>query len=278
MKTILITGTTSGIGKITALELAKAGHRVVMANRNSKKSAMVRDEIIKVTGNDRIDILDLDLASKESVENCTKTFLATYPSLDILINNAGLMSNDEVITDDGFELQFAVNALSQFQLTLELVPALEVAAPSQVIFVTSLMHKFGKLDFGSFKGWDRYSSSGSYGQSKLAMTMLACELAEQLRDRHISVNSLHPGAVNTGILNNYSAFSQLLLKLFFVSPERGAKTSLYLASMNPASMPTGEYFDRGKKGKAHKLATDSTARKSLWNACCDHLGKTTDLI
>lgn len=277
MKTILITGTTSGIGKITALQLAKAGHHVVMANRNRKKSEMVRDEIVGVTSNNSVNIIDLDLASKASVTNCTKTFLATYPSLDILINNAGLMSNDEVITGDGFELQFAVNALSQFQLTLELLPALEMAAPSQVIFVTSLMHRFGKLNFDSFKGWNRYSSSGSYGQSKLAMTMLACELAEQLRDRDISVNSLHPGAVNTGILNNYSTFSQLFLKLFFVSPEKGAKTSLYLANMNPESMPTGEYFDRGKKGKAHKLTTDSTARRTLWKACCDHLGKATDL-
>lgn len=277
MKTILITGTTSGIGKVTALELASAGHRVVMANRNRAKSEMVRDKIVEATANENIDIIDLDLASRESIENCAKTFLEVYPSLDILINNAGLMSNEQVITADGFELQFAVNALSPFQLTLELLPALEAAAPSQVIFVTSLMHKFGKLDVNSFQGWNKYSSSGSYGQSKLAMTMLACELAERLRSRDVSVNSLHPGAVNTGILHNYSAFSQFFLKLFFTSPEKGAKTSLLLAGMNPASMPTGEYFDSGKKGKAHKLTTDASARKKLWEECCACLGRTADL-
>ncbi len=273
MKTILITGTTSGIGTVTALELARAGHHVVMANRNREKSEMVRDKIIEATANTNVNIVDLDLASRKSIEDCAKTFLEVYPSLDILINNAGLMSNEQVITADGFELQFAVNALSPFQLTLELLPALEAAAPSQVIFVTSLMHRFGKLDFDSFKGWNKYSSSGSYSQSKLAMTMLACELAKQLRSRDISVNSLHPGAVNTGILHNYSALSQFFLKLFFTSPEKGAKTSLLLAGMNPEAMPTGEYFDGGKKGKTHRLTTDDSARKELWNACCEYLGK-----
>jgi len=277
MKTILITGTTSGIGKVTALELARAGHHVVMANRNRAKSEMVRDEIIEATANDNVNIIDLDLASKESIVNCAKTFFESYSSLDILINNAGLMSNEQVITADGFELQFAVNALSPFQLTLELLPALEAAAPSQIIFVTSLMHRFGKLNFDSFQGGNKYSGSGSYGQSKLAMTMLACELAEQLRSRDISVNSLHPGAVNTGILKNYSALSQFFLKLFFTSPEKGAKTSLLLAGMDPASMPTGEYFDSGKKGKAHKLTTDLSARKKLWEECCECIGITADL-
>lgn len=273
MKTILITGTTSGIGKVTALELAREGHTIVMANRNRKKSEAVRDEIIAATSSNTIELLDLDLASQQSVHECAQAFLKAHSSLDILVNNAGLMSNEEVITKDGYELQFAVNALSQLQLTLELLPALEAASPSQVICVTSMMHKFGKLNFDSFKGWEKYSGGGSYGQSKLAMTMLARQLAEQLQDRAISVNTLHPGAVNTGILDSYSAFAQFFLRLFFIAPEKGAKTSLHLAGLNPEVMPTGKYFVNCKQAKPHKLLEDSEMRGKLWNICCGYLDR-----
>ena len=102
MKTILITGTTSGIGKVTALELAKAGHTIVMANRNREKSEAVRDEIVAATSSNAVELLDLDLASQQSVHECAQAFLNVHPSLDILINNAGLMSNEEVITKDGY--------------------------------------------------------------------------------------------------------------------------------------------------------------------------------
>lgn len=277
MKTILITGTTSGIGKVTALELAKEGHTIVMANRNRKKSEAIRDEIIAATSSNAIELLDLDLSSQQSVHECAEAFLSRHSSLDILVNNAGLMSNEEVITTDGFELQFAVNALSQLQLTLELLPALEAASPSQVICVTSMMHKFGKLNFNSFKGWEKYSGGGSYGQSKLAMAMLARELAEQLQDRGISVNTLHPGAVNTGILDSYSAFAQFFLRLFFIAPEKGAKTSLHLAGLNPKAMPTGKYFVNCREAKAHKFLEDSGMRSKLWDICCGYLDHTVTL-
>ena len=130
-KTVLITGCTNGIGKVTALELARDGHRVVMANRNRSKAEQLRDEIAAATGNENLELLDLDLASLASVRDCAAAFLQSHGTLDILVNNAGLMSNDEVITEDGFELQFAVNGLSQFLFTLQLLPALEAAAPSQ---------------------------------------------------------------------------------------------------------------------------------------------------
>lgn len=272
MKTILITGTTSGIGRVTALELARQGHRIIMANRNREKSEALRAEISSATGNDAIEVLDLDLASLESVNTCAAEFLAAHQSLDLLINNAGLMSNDEVITADGFELQFAVNALAQFQLTQALLPALESAAPSQVIFVTSMMHKFGKLEPGSFRGWLKYSGGASYNQSKLVMTMLARELAERLAERNIAVNALHPGAVNTGILDNYSKFAQFFLRMMFISPEKGARTTLYLAGLDPAQVPSGRYYVNSKPASTHKLVNDGAARSQLWDTCSAFLG------
>lgn len=278
MKTILITGTTSGIGKVTALELARAGHTIVMANRNRAKSEAIKSEIIRQTGNTNIELLDIDLSSLQSVRECADAFKAQHGSLDILLNNAGLTSPQQIITADGFELQFAVNALSQLQLTLDLLPALEGAAPSQVIFVTSMMHKFGKLDFDSFRGWKKYSGGGSYNQSKLVMMLLAKELAERLEGRNIAVNTLHPGAVNTGILDNYSKLAQFFLRKIFISPEKGAVTSLYLTDLPAETMPTGKYFVNAKEATAHKLLGDSVMRTKLWDTCCEYLGRSPQAI
>ncbi len=161
MKTILITGTTNGIGRVTALNLAREGHTIVMANRNRQKSELLAEEITRETGNENISILDLDLSSLSSVRQCVQEFLGTHDKLDILLNNAGMNAPEEVITEDGYESQFAVNNLAQLLFTVELLPALEAAAPSHVIFVTSMMHKFGQLDFDSVKGWNKYNANAA---------------------------------------------------------------------------------------------------------------------
>ncbi len=271
MKTIMITGTTNGIGKVTALELARAGHRLIMANRNREASEALRDNLVRDTGNEQIELIDLDLSSLASVASCAEAFLAEHKALDLLINNAGLMSMDEVITDDGFELQFEVNALAQLGLTLALMPALESAAPAQVIFVTSMMHKFGKLDYASFRGWQKYSGGASYNQSKLAMMLLARELAEQSLDKNISVTTLHPGAVNTGILDTYSPLAQVFLRKMFVSPEKGARTTLYLADRDDPMADSRKYFVNAKEARPNKLVEDVAARQRLWDTCVEFL-------
>jgi NAD(P)-dependent dehydrogenase (short-subunit alcohol dehydrogenase family) len=252
LKTILITGTTNGIGRITAMELAKAGHTIVMANRNRVKSEQTQAEIIAQTGNDNIELLDLDLSSLDSVRACAEAFKTSHNTLDILINNAGLTSQTELLSKDGYELQFAVNALAQLEFTLELLPVLESAAPSQVIFVTSMMHKFGKLNFNSFEGWKKYSGE----------------------DRKIAVNTLHPGAVNTGILDGYSKTVQFFLRKLFISVEKGAKTSLFLACQESKSLPTGRYFVNCKEASAHKLLANTVMREKLWDQCCEYLNRT----
>ena len=272
MKTVLITGTTNGIGRVTALELARAGHRIVMANRNREKSETLAQEITEQTGNTAIELLDLDLASLASVRACAAAFREKHGQLDILLNNAGMTSMEEVITEDGYELQFAVNALAQLLLTLELQPALEAAAPSQVIFVTSMMHKFGKLNPDSFRGWKKYSGGASYNQSKLAMMLLARELADRFEPKGIKVNTLHPGAVNTGILDEYPPIAQFFLRRIFIAPEKGAKTSLYLAGQSPDDLPNGKYFVNCKPAKTNPGVEDASLRQQLWDTCCAYLG------
>jgi NAD(P)-dependent dehydrogenase (short-subunit alcohol dehydrogenase family) len=256
-----------------ARELMVHGHRVFLANRNREKAEQARNQLIKATGKNRIELLDLDLSSLGSVRACAQAFLSSHDSLDVLINNAGLTSSEQVITEDGFELQFQVNALAQMLLTLELLPALTVAIPSQVIFVTSMMHKFGKLNFDSFHGAMKYKSGTAYSQSKLAMMLLARELAAGLSERDIAVNTLHPGAVNTGILDEYSRTSQFFLRRLFVSPVKGARTSMYLAKHDAAALPTGKYFINCKEERTHKLVEDVVMRQKLWSICCEYLGR-----
>ncbi len=270
MKTILITGTTNGIGRETALRLAEQGHQLVLANRNRQKADQVAKEITAQTGNQNISLLDLDLSDLESVRRCAREFKASHESLDLLINNAGMMTHTEEITADGFEIQFCVNNLAQLLFTVELLPALEAAAPSQVIFVTSMVHKTGKLNPETYRGWEKYSPTGAYGQSKLAMMLNARELAERLKERRIAVNTLHPGAIDTGILDTYPKLLQFVMRPLFKTPEKGALTTLHLAGLDPSSCPTGKYFDSCKEAKANKLVENAQARQELWALCCDY--------
>ncbi len=272
MKTILITGTTSGIGKATAAALATQGHRIVMANRNKQKSLQLAEELKAQTGNPEISVLPLDLMSFASVRDCARQFIDQYGQLDLLINNAGMMTFDKTITEDGIEAQFCVNNLAQLLLTVELLPALEAAAPAQVIFVTSMVHKSGKLLPESYTGGGKYNGNAAYSQSKLAMMLNARELAERLADRRIAVNTLHPGVVNTGILDAYPKIAQWLMRPFFTTPEKGARTTLFLADMDPAARPTGKYFDACKEAEPGKQVNDAAARKALWLASCELCG------
>ena len=245
-----------------------------MSNRNRQKSKLLAKEITQETGNTNISLLDLDLSSLSSVRQCAQEFKATHNKLDILLNNAGMNAPEEVITEDGYESQFAINNLAQLLFTVELLPALEAAAPAHVIFVTSMMHKFGKLDFDSFKGWKKYNANASYAQSKLAMQLNAMELAERLRERNIAVNTLHPGAVSTGILDGYSPLQQFILRLFFTTPEKGARTSMHVAALEGSDRPTGTYFSGSKPAKPGKQVANQALRKKIWNLSCEYCGLT----
>jgi NAD(P)-dependent dehydrogenase (short-subunit alcohol dehydrogenase family) len=272
MKTILITGTTNGIGRVTATRLAEQGHHIVMANRNAAKATELAREITETTGNQRISTLPLDLSSMASVRECAREFKASHNKLDLLINNAGMMTFEQHITEDGLEAQFCVNNLAQLLLTVELLPALEAAAPAHVIFVTSMVHKTGKLNPATYEGWEKYNANAAYGQSKLAMMMNARELADRLESRGIAVNTLHPGAVNTGMLDGYSGLVQALMRRFFTTPEKGARTTLYLADMEVAARPTGKYFSSCKEAKPNKLVHNAAERRKLWEVSCGYCG------
>ncbi len=260
-KRILITGGNSGIGKVTAIELAKLGAEVILACRNSEKTVAALAEI---GAHGSVANLPVDLSSLASVRNLASTFLARYGRLDVLINNAGTFPAKLTLTDDGFEAQFGVNHLAHFLLTDLLLDCLKASSPSRIITVTSKFHKNGKIDFNSFQGETKYNAQKAYGQSKLANVLFAVELAEWLEGTGVTSNMLHPGAVRTDIMREMPWLVRSVTNLFFIDVAKGAKTSIMLASDPALSATSGKYYDQCKPDSYANVATDNALRERLW--------------
>ncbi len=261
-KRVLITGGNSGIGKVTAIELAKLGAEVVLACRESDKTNTALQEI---GAHGEAANLPVDLASLASVRNLAEAFLERYDRLDVLINNAGTFPAKLTLTEDGFETQFGVNHLAHFLLTNLLLERLNESAPSRVITVTSKLHKNGAMDFESFRGEQKYSAQKAYGQSKLANVLFAVELAERLEGTGVTSNMLHPGAVRTDIMREMPWFLRSLINLFFIDVEKGARTSIMLASDPGLATTNGEYFDQCERDDYADAAKDKELRQRLWS-------------
>lgn len=270
MQHILITGGNAGIGKATATALAKKGAKIIIACRNESKAKQAVAEIKSASKNEEIYSLTCDLASFESVKNCAENYRAQFGQLDILINNAGLVTDKLQFTKDGFELQIGVNHLGHFLLTNRLVDLLEKATEPRIVNVSSKAHYSGKIRFDSFKGElgaAKYKGMLAYAQSKLANILFTKELAR--RYPNICSHSLHPGVVGTEIAgkNDNKTSWRFLWKIFspfMLSPNKGAKTSIFLAT-SPAVLKTnGKYFDKQKEVEPTPLANDVDLAKELW--------------
>ena len=261
-KRVLITGANGGIGKVTARELAKLGAEVVIAARESEKTAAAVAEISQFG---QVDHIPVDLASLDSVRSLVRTFLDRYDRLDVLINNAGVFPTKLTLTEDGFEAQFGVNHLAHFLLTNELLDCLKASAPARVVTVTSKLHKNGAIDFDSFRGEKKYSSQTAYGQSKLANVLFAVELAERLAGTGVTSNLLHPGAVRTDIMRQLPSLIRWVVNLSFINVEQGAKTNIMLASDPALETTTGQYYDQCQPDAYADVALDKTLRQRLWD-------------
>jgi NAD(P)-dependent dehydrogenase (short-subunit alcohol dehydrogenase family) len=264
-KTVLITGASAGIGKATAAELAARGAQLVLACRDPDKAAAARAEILARTPSSRVDVVALELSSLRSVRDCAAKVIAHYPRIDVLLNNAGVFPPTLLKTEDGFELQIGVNHLGHFLFTQLLVEKLVASAPARVVTVSSMMHAGGKIDFASFRGPEKYSAYAAYRQSKLANILFANELARRLAGRGVSSNSLHPGGVATEIMRDASLPMRLLARFAFATPEKGARTSVYLAASPEVEGVTGRYFVSCKEAKTDPLAQDKQLATQLWN-------------
>ena len=268
-KIIIITGANSGIGKATAMGLAKLGGTVVMLCRDQSRGEAARSEIISESGNESVDLLIADLSSQQSIHQFVNDFKKKYSKLHVLINNAGVNPTKRQETVDGLELTFAVNVLAPFLLTNLLLDVLKDTAPSRVINVASgIQSKSIKFDDLQFK--KRYIHWRAYSHSKTALVLITYEFARRLNGMGVTVNCLHPGGVKTNITRDYRGITKFFAKLFFSfasSPDKGAETSIYLVSSPDVENVSGKYFINKKEAESKKITYDVSIAKRFWEAC-----------
>jgi len=253
-KTVLITGADGDIGRNTVHGVALKGARIVMACLDAQRAEPVRDAIIRQTGNNDIEIMQLDLASQTDIRRFAAEFAARYDRLDVLINNAGVFSLKRFETEDGLEKTIGINYFGHYLLTTLLLPVIKRAGKARIINVSSDSYKQAKFDPDNLQTRGNYKTGmEAYSLSKLAIVLFTQELAEQLQGTGITVNVLHPGHVATGIWNMWEHpkwYQKLLIKilnLFLIAPEKGALTSIYLACSDEVAGITGKYFSKQKQ-------------------------------
>lgn len=263
-KVAIITGANSGMGKATASALADQGYHVIMLCRNKQRGEQALQDLSVKSGRD-LRLMKCDLGSMEDIRRFTNQFLLEYQSLDVLVNNAGVISMDRRETQDGLEEQFGVNHIGHYLLTVRLLKRMH--SGSRIIVVTSGAHKVGKIHFEDYNLKKGYNIMRAYSQSKLANVLFARELSVLLKEEGITVNCCHPGAVATSIgVDRNSGFGKTItgiLKPFFLTAEEGAKTAIYLSISPKVTDITGKYFYRCKVSKTSNLAKSRKTAKRL---------------
>ncbi len=270
-KICIVTGANSGIGKETALELAKTGATVVMICRNAEKSKPVQEEIRKLSGNPNVDLLLADLSSQKQVRRVAEEFKAKYPRLDVLVNNAGFVQPKKQMTEDGYEVQFATNHLAPFLLTNLLLDHLKKSAPSRIVTVSSAGHMMGHMNFDDLDNAKKFNQWRAYCNSKLANILFARELAKRLEGTKVTSNALHPGAVASNFMGSQPAWMSVA-KFFMINSKKGAETSVYLASSPEVENVSGEYFAKCRKARTKAEARDAVVMKKLWDVSAKMTG------
>jgi len=274
-KTVLITGANTGIGKETALDLARRGADVHILCRNIVKGQNAADEISRTVGK-KVSVHSLDVSSMESVRECAKkiTDELKLVKIDILINNAGVMACPFTKTKDGFELQFATNHLGHFLLTLELLPLIRKGKNPRIVTVSSLAHKYGKIHFDDMNfSSTAYRPFKAYNQSKLANILFTKELARREKESgsRVTANCLHPGVVKTELTRQQSVsagvfhfLTQIMFAPFFKTPESGAQTTIFCAVDEALEGVTGKYFADCKEVETSELGNNMEDAARLW--------------
>jgi len=281
-KICMITGANSGIGKATALGLAQMGATVVLVSRDRARGEEAQKEIKAKSGNDAIDLLLADLSSQQSIRQLVEDFKQRYTRLHVLINNAGVFALTWRETVDGLEMSFAVNVLAPFLLTNLLLDVIKASAPARIVNVSSNQQEANHLKLDDLQLEKSYRPMRAYAQSKLAVVLFTYELARRLEGTGVTANCLHPGFVATNIAQRDLVLpARLATKLIFrfgTSPEKGAKTSLYLATSPDVEGVTGKYFEKSVPRKSAPLSYDESLQQQLWKACAQLTGLTNEAI
>jgi NAD(P)-dependent dehydrogenase (short-subunit alcohol dehydrogenase family) len=266
-KVALITGANTGIGRVTARELARQGFHVFVACRSQQRTQALLDEVHRVAPEAMIEWLALDLTSLKSVRQCAQTFLARGLPLHLLVNNAGL-AGAKGQTEEGFELAFGVNHLGHFLLTQLLLERIKSSTPARIVTVASRAHYRAKgFDWQALREPTKtVSAIDEYGVSKLANVLFSAELGRRLQGTGVTTCSLHPGVVATEVWRALPWPIDSLIKLFLISAEKGAATSLHCASATSVAAETGLYYDSCRPRTPSRPARDPALAAQLWQA------------
>jgi retinol dehydrogenase 12 len=262
----VVTGANRGIGRATADGLARMGAKVVLVCRRKEDGEAVSREIaaqVPVAP----DVVTVDLSSQLSIRQAAGYIRGHYPSLHVLINNAGVIPPRREVTVDGLEMQFAVNHLAYFLLTNLLLPQIKAGAPSRIINVSSGAHTHAAMDFDDLQAQRSYQPKSVYGRSKLANILFTYELSRRLAGTGVTVNCLNPGVVATRMLADYMGVplaGPALARTFGATPEEGAATSIYLASSPELEFVTGKYFERKQPTTSSPASHDEAEARRLW--------------
>jgi NAD(P)-dependent dehydrogenase (short-subunit alcohol dehydrogenase family) len=272
-KVVLITGASSGIGQATAMGLGGLGASVVAVMHVQSpraESAIKRIEVSSKKGGGSVYPMYADLTSQSQIRDLAQDFDRRFDRLDVLINNAGVNQMKKAMTADGLESTFAINVLAPFLLTNLLLGKLKASAPSRIVNVSSRAATRSSIDFDNLQAEKKYSMFGVYGQSKLALNLLTVEFARRLQGTGVTANFLHPGLIRTNLVRDMNPVAQAiysLVKLSFTSPEKGSRTSIYVATAPELEGVSGKYFSNGKEATAPKESYDEASANRLWQIC-----------
>lgn len=262
----MVTGATSGIGKVTARELAKQGAVVVIVGRSGQRAEATAAEI-RAAGGEQVEIMLADLTSLDSIRTLAQDFRAKYTRLDVLVNNAGAVFTSRQLSPDGLEMTFALNHISYFLLTYLLRDVLTATPGARVVNVSSDAHYGGKINFDDLQTARGYSGFGVYANTKLMNVLFTYELARQLEGSGVTANALHPGLVATNFSRNNGWLMNLfwsMISPFALSVEQGAQTSLYLASSPEVEGVSGQYFDKRAPKRSSADSYNRETQRRLW--------------
>ena len=281
-KNILITGANSGIGKASAISLAGMGANIIMVTRLAETGLRAKKEIEELSQSSNIHQYTCDLASLNQVRELSAKLHNDFSKIDIHLNNAGIITRDRKVTEDGFEYQFVVNHLSHFLLTQLNIDLLRNAEAARIINVSSVAHGWGRINYKDINLEERFSSMKAYSQSKLANVLFTYGLFSRTLNESISANAVHPGIVGSrfGFTRNGSA-THWVMKVYqkmAVSPEKGAQTLIYLASSPHMENKSGGYYVNSRPKTSSKASYDQDAATALWNLSLKMVGLEKSLI